>query len=230
MVACFPKSGSTFVTRVLSVVTASRMKIFHTGLWYNEQNLDEAVFLRYALQNTVTHQHLPGTPDNVALLDKYGFITVVLVRNIFDTCVSLYDHFHNESLVCSECYLTEEFFDLDEQRQLDCVVDLAVPWYLKFYVSWYDARRRGAYRFMWARYEDMLADSTVFFMKIMDHCGIAVDRQRVARAVEELQGPATRFNKGVAGRGQERLSADQQARIRRLCSHYPHIDFADLGI
>lgn len=83
---------------------------------------------------------------------------------------------------------------------------------------------------MWVRYEDMLADSTVFFMKIMDHCGIPVDRQRLARAVEELQGPAIRFNKGVAGRGQERLSADQQARIRTLCSHYPHIDFADLGI
>ena len=53
-------------------------------------------------------------------------------RNLYDSLVSLRDHFLRESLASPICFVYEGFAELSPERQLDAVVDLAVPWFLGF--------------------------------------------------------------------------------------------------
>jgi len=58
----------------------------------------------------------------------------------------------------------------------------------------------------------------------------AVKRELAARANEgDGDRTKTRFNKGVAGRGEE-LTDAQKDRIRHLASNYPDVDFGPVGL
>jgi hypothetical protein len=230
LVACFPKSGSTYTVDVIRRLLSIRSPFFYRASGYEEQNLDERKLRKHLWHDTVTQQHVPGTPGNLRILEKYGVRTVVLVRNLFDVCVSLYDHFHGESEACGEAYLNRDFFGLAEEEQRAAIIDLVIPWYFKFYVSWWDASAAGAVPILWVRYEELIDDKESTFRRMLDHFGWPCDLARLRRLLDEKPGEGTRFNRGVSGRGQALLSRDERQRIRRLCAHYPSVDFSRIGL
>lgn len=229
MVACYPKSGSTYTVETICKLTGVRARTFCQG-WYEEQNLDISKVLPYLSYNTVSQQHMPGTPGNVKLLRKYNMRTVVLVRNIYDVCASLYDHYHNESTATGAAYFNAGFFDLTDDQKMDAIVDLVVPWYFKFYVSWWDTCKRDDSGIIWLRYEDLLADKEAFFSTVMDHFGLTYDKQKLRELVNEVPTRRARFNKGVSGRGELAISPDGKRRIQQYCRYYPTVDFSRIGL
>ena len=229
LIACFPKSGSTFTTNVLHEMTRFKVHTLHHDACA-EQNLNKRRLGHYSRRNLILHQHLPGTDGNLGLLKKYGFKNIILLRNIFDVCPSLFDHLHKEDLNQWHCHLTKDFYQHSDETKMNIIVDLIIPWYFKFYVSWHYAEQTGKADVLWITYEEMVQDKRLYFSKILNYCGVKFDETCLDKITNVPRDSSSRYNKGVVGRGKAMLSGAQQERIRRMASYYPEVDFTRIGI
>ena len=228
-VTCFPKSGSTFLVSALAESTGY-MRQFLGYDHLNEQDLYLPSLIDAYNMNIVCHQHTRATAPNLALISEFGLQPIVLVRNIFDCLVSLRDHLERESLRTPVFNASDEFLASPQSEQFDELVDLALPWYVNFVMSWKNAETGGA-KLLWITYEDMMADKVGTVRQVLDFYGIPQFNDRVDTAISRVdRGFDTRFNKGVSGRGEEQLSADQRRRITDRFRHYPDVDFSFIGI
>lgn len=229
IVACMPKSGSTFLASALTHATGYSNVVFAFGFEQNEQDLYLPALIRNAGIDTVTQQHMRATDPNLRLLAAFHMSPIVLVRNLEDITISLYDHLHKTAIKASMGYLNESFFELDRDNQLDLLISMFLPWYISFFVSWVDAERNGKCRPIWMKYEDMISDTSGAVHEILTGCGIARSREAVQAAIGSAMRGDVKMNKGVSGRGRQSLNQQQIARIWRLASHYPRVDFSMIG-
>jgi len=229
LVSCFPKSGSTFTVQTISNITKYKEVFLAYSGEFNEQNIDLPKVLRCCEINTVTQQHLPATHSNINIINEFQLKNIVLVRNVFDVCLSIYDHWHHESIEGPACYVNEQFFELSELKKLDFIIDLVVPWYMKFYTSWYDAHLKNTSKFLFFTYEEILENELLFFKKIFKEWGLEYSDEDINKGILESKGQNNRLNKGVAGRGAV-LSGEQKERINKLAAYYPWCDFSLIGI
>jgi hypothetical protein len=105
------------------------------------------------------------------------------------------------------------------------IVDLALPWFVNFYVSWHRLCEQGAVDALWITYEEMLGDKETTLRRILDFLGlpdVTVDRD----LLEHRYGT---FREGRRGRGSWLLTDAQRARIRSYFSYYPGVDFGKYG-
>ena len=228
-VACFPKSGSTFLVSALADSTGY-MRQFLGYDHLNEQDLYLPSLIDSYNMNIVCHQHTRATAPNLELVSEFGIQPVVLVRNIFDCLVSLRDHLGRESRQTPVFNASDEFFAKPQAEQFDELIDLALPWYVNFFMSWKKAETRGT-ELLWITYEDMMTDKAGTVRRVLDFYGTTQFSDHVDSAISCVdKGSDTRFNKGVSGRGEEQLSADQRRRITDRFGHYPDVDFSSIGI
>ena len=96
LVACMPKSASTFLTGVLAELPGMRRAPLTAAYGWREQTLDVVQLARFDLEFYVCQQHLRYSADVGALIGEYRLTPVVLTRNIFDVVASVRDHFRNE--------------------------------------------------------------------------------------------------------------------------------------
>lgn len=228
LVACFPKSGSSYVSRNLAALIgyefcfisgSIKNKPDKTILLTNEQILTYSKLLRCSRKNIVSQAHCLATDRNMGLIKYFDIKTIILVRNIFDVCVSLRDHILNDQNQKQIIAVVDNSYaSLSSDRQLDFIVDFFVPWYLKFYVSWY---RQSPF---FVSYEDMLSDEKDFFCSLLDYCGKHQDIKFIGQKLDVNLQPKGRFNKGLAGRGSE-LTKSQKDRILNLLEYYPDVNF-----
>ena len=113
IVACMPKSGSTFLASALTHATGYSNVVLAFGFEQNEQDLYLPALIRNSGFDTVTQQHMRATDPNLRLLAAFHMAPIVLVRNLEDITISLYDHLHNTAIKASMGYLNESFFELD---------------------------------------------------------------------------------------------------------------------
>ena len=199
-VACFPKSGSTWLTTLLTAYTGYRFAMFvHRGD-ENEQMINEARLRMVGNADTVTQQHVKGTARNVAVMNRYGIRPVILTRNLFDVLVSMRDHFFREGPQSSTGYVHQQFFAMSEEEQYLYLARVHAPWYFNFLFSWAEASRKDI-EALWISYEDLFADQVGTVSRILEFQGLPADGDRIASVMAGLDGSKTRFNKGVAGRG-----------------------------
>jgi hypothetical protein len=228
LVACFPKSGSSFLTRVL----ANLLDWPHVPLSYSYERSEQDLYLPNLLYHdrgpTISQHHLRATGSNLQLIAASGIKVIVLVRDLADALVSLRDHFIKEGLHAPVCYANDRFKELPRHLQLDWLIDLAAPWYVNFYVSWQYATRQGLVSPLWLTYEDVVKHTVPTLERICAFLGEERTPDEVERAlVGTPHDRSTRFNKGVSGRGSI-LTPWQKVRLRRLCAHYPDIDFSPI--
>lgn len=229
LVACMPKSGSSFLMQVLYHLTGYERVPFAFAYMRNEQDLYLPQLLRYARRNTVTQQHCRATQPNVALLQAFGIRPVILVRNIHDIVVSLTDFYDHGAVYNS--FLFGHWELLSPSGRIDAVIDHIVPWYLSFYASWVETCERKQLDALFVTYEDMIADKPGTISAVARFLDIAKSDADCAIAVARAEGEtgATRKNQGVSGRGASRLTDEQKARIARLTEAYVNTDFSLIG-
>ncbi len=228
LVACYPKSGLTFLVTLLSKLLGWP----HVPLSYAYERSEQDLYLPALLYHdrgpTVSQHHLRATGPNLQLIDAAGIKVIVLVRDLADALVSLRDHFVDEGPHAPVCYIDERFAKLPLDQQLDWVIDLAAPWYVHFYTSWQYATREGRIKPLWLNYDDVTKDTLATLGRVLAFLEIDHDLCECERAMSEMpRDRSVRFNKGVAGRGSI-LTPWQKVRLRRLCDHYPDIDFTPL--
>jgi len=228
-VACFPKSGSTLLKALLCLATGFPEQ----QLTYAYQQNEEELYLPWvhatARTPLVTQLHCRATEPNLHIVQAYGIRPVVLVRDIHDVLLS-YKEFYDKGAYLNSFF--NEYPSLDDETRMDLVVDDRAPWYMAFYASWWDAAQRGRIDVHWLTYEELTADKRRALAGVLDFYGLPTDPAAIDAAVAaaEDRRTATRFNKGVAGRGVSVLTERHKARIARLASYYPSVDFSRIGL
>ena len=230
-VACAPKSGSTFLKNLLVDLTQFR-DVFsvHAGL-QNEQDLDLPQLAKFARENTVTQQHCRASEANIHLMQAFAIRPVVLVRDIFDTIMSLRD-FYDGGFVYSTFFDREEYVALSQEARIDLLIAYAAPWYFQFVASWQRAERERRLPVLWLGYDELTGDTSATLERVLAFHGMRAEPEVVRRIVDarakDLRG--NRFNRGISGRGREGLQPAQRARIEALARFFPGTDFSRLGI
>ncbi len=224
-ISALPKSGSTYLVKVLEQVTG--YQTFFLGYHQlNEQDLYLPNLIDAWSMNVISHQHTRPSAPNLALMRQFAIRPVILTRNAYDATVSLTDHLERESAETPLLNVPGDFMRRERSARLDMVIDLALPWYIRFVADWADAKHDG----LWLRYEDLIDDGAGTVARVLAFHGITADEANIERALEQARGQGSRLNKGVAGRGAEELNTAQKARINALTRHYPGVDFACLGL
>jgi len=224
LISALPKSGSTFLVKTLSEVTG--YQTFFLGYHQlNEQDLYLPNLIDAWSMNVISHQHTRPSEPNLALMAQFAIRPVILTRNAHDAAVSLTDRLETASPQTPLLNVPADFMDRPRADRLDMVIDLAMPWYIRFTADW----AQTDIDCLWLRYEDLIADGAGAVSQILNFHGLAVEGDVIERALRDAKGGNSRLNKGVAGRGDE-LSTAQKKRIGDLTRHYPGVDFAPLGL
>ena len=230
LIACMPKSGSSFLKEALCALTGWADTPLTFAYLQNEQEIYLPYLQRAAASDTVTQQHCRATAPNVQILQAFGIRPVVLVRRLEDIAVSLAD-FYDQGAT-SNSFFAEAWPGLDRAAKLDLIVDHVMPWYAAFHASWERAARNDQLDCLMVSYEEMIADKPGTLAAIAGFLGLGKSEAECAAAVRAAEGDAarTRLNKGGAGRGAEALSDAQKTRLRRLFDIYPGVDLERVGL
>jgi hypothetical protein len=226
LVTCFPKSGSTFLSTLIGNLPGFSSVLYTPAYGRREQELSEAEIehsCRISRQQ-VAQVHVRASEYTLDIIDKYSIRPIVLVRDIYDTAVSLAEHVANEPIM-PMAYFDESIAARSFEDRLSAVVDLAMPWYFNFYVSWRRARPNAI-----VTYEDLILGDAERQTKYFNSIGLATNIADVRSAIEKVRSLDTRFNVGKSGRGIRAIGTRHRRQIERLASYYPDEDFSHIGI
>ncbi len=229
-IACVPKSASTFLKNLLVGLTGYRDVFMVYAAGQNEHELYLPTVRETAHLDTVTQQHCRASDANVQMMQAFGIRPVVLVRNIFDSVMSLLDFYNKGASQTS--YFRADFQSLDEETKIDLLIDNVIPWYFQFVASWSLVEKQKGLDIFWLSYEDLIADKLSTIKNILEFYGLGAARRSVDEKIRETESAkrSTRFNKGIAGRGKSGLNDRQKERIRRFSKYYPTTDFSRIGL
>ncbi len=229
-----PKSGSTFLANALAQVTGYSQVQLCFGYERHEQDLYLPKVVDACRKNTITRHHTRATYHNIDILRKFNIRPIVLTRNLFDVVPSIKDHLFAEGFEkFPGFYCTERFAELSEEKQLDCIIDLVLPWYVNFYVSWFDAWQHRQLPVLWLRFEDVVKDWPSALQAALEFYGVRKSDTEIQEAVErtyQLDPKITRINVGKRKRDKVMLSEQQKQRVSKLASFYPWVDFSSVGL
>lgn len=221
LVACQPKSASTFTTHVLSGLPGCRDVRLVPGYDRREQELSEARIKRYRFRTSrflISQAHVRKSGPTDLLLARYGFRVVVLVRDPFDTVASLRDHIRNESGRFPFAYFSEAHAKMSDTELELAIARLVMPWVLNFRLSW-----AGQADALCVSYEEIAADPIAAMTKIASFAGIPASSADIEALCRDGRSTKSRFNVGTVGRGQS-ISADARRAINDLARTYPKSD------
>ena len=228
LVACFPKSGSTFMSRSIAQLPGVQFRSFCWEKQHNEQELQHDLLLNFNHEAWVAQHHVKNSPFLEKLLVKFNITPIVLVRDIFDVLVSLYDHLHTVPKSIPMLQRPSHFDDMSQQEKLHFLTHFAAPWYLTFYVSWF--RYKGSQTVSFVAYEEMKADNQACLRRIMEeHPSLHHFIPHCAQALEDVSKVPTRKNKAVVGRG-ALFDEELRHQIILKSKFYPDVDFSLIGL
>jgi len=129
-------------------------------------------------------------------------------------------------------YFPEDFQALDTETKLDLIIDNFVPWYFQFVASWSLAEKNDRVEILWLSYEEMIKDKAASMQKVLGFYGLGAPAKGIEYTIRQIESQKgkTRFNKGVAGRGETGLNDAQKERIIRLARYYPSTDLTRIGV
>ena len=225
-----PKSGSTWLGAMLErALDWPRVPLLDC---YDrrEQEIDVRMLTLHPDTDIFTpHQHTRASHPTLSIIRQFRIMPIVLIRDLFDTVISLRDHLYREHHIMPWAYFDETVYTLSPEEQIDALIDLVIPWYFNFYTSWYYAEKQGLCRFLWMTYLDLKEDHEACVRRVLDFAGVERTDDQIVAAVQDSRGADTRRNVGTQGRGHTQLTEEQRERILRFTRYYPKVDFRPLG-
>jgi hypothetical protein len=235
VVAAAPKAGSTFLVNTLMRITGLRGFRLCAAYSTNEHDLYLPALCLMNRYGCVSQLHMKGTFHNAALLRSFGIKPIILVRRIEDIVVSLQHDLREKSerpslgtgrSGYSFLWQDESTKALSDERLLNMVIDLAVPWFVNFYVSWHRLCEQGAVDALWVTYEELFADKEKTLRSVLAFLGI--DAAQIDPAI--LGRKYRTFRDGRVGQGAATLTDAQRERLRQRFAYYPGVDFDKYGL
>lgn len=199
LVCSFPKSGSTYVMRLLNELTGFP-RVYgaeHRGAC--EQDFSDRVMNSIRYQDGICQQHAKATKHNLDISLKFKLRPVILVRNIYDLVPSLRDHFYQESDQFPTGFVPKEFYGWSEADQITYIIRVHLPWYFNFLISWHEAE--GTILTHWITYQNFFLDVVRSVSGMLEFWGVDFSDSEIEMAIQAVSMKDTRLNKGIAGRG-----------------------------
>jgi hypothetical protein len=215
MIACFPKSGSTFLAKLLSFATGYPTRDVVESFGHRDQDICERK-LRRLSRRVVIQQHVKATDHNAELMHKYGIRPIVLVRNLLDVVVSLDDHLRQEDHRMPTGFVHREYMNLEFDQRMDFLIRVHLPWYFNFFMSWREASPELSTFPL--TYERLFSNVRQSLEEILSFYRISASPRQMTAALDRVRQTDTRFNQGCSRRGEQLLSAEHKASIRELAS------------
>ena len=220
LVACLPKSGSTYLSNALSALPGFERVNLTFGFGRREQEL--CIFTCAAMHGIdyVAQHHVSYSQSTDDILKSFGIFPVILMRNLYDCVVSARDHYCEEGQLENPiAYIDRSFPNWPREKQHDFIIDMVLPWYGNFVASWSESRGPRIRVF----YYDLVKSPCNVVATITEAAGIEADAEAIKAAIRSTDKASSRFNVGRIGRGTEELSKQQIARIQTMFSVYDSI-------
>lgn len=213
LVAAAPKSGCTFVARVLGKyykVDSTRAS-FPSNV---EHMLGSDVLEQLEGKSWVLPMHMWPRGQNLANLRRHRIETVVTWRNLADAIVSFDDHLQREWEGFGggpEVYLGRRdlWNDTDVQQRYKFLIHNMLPWYVGFYRAWRDMHAPTI-----MAYERLAIDPIGYFTYLIQRLSGSVDEAWLRTVLENARVGdygTTRFNVGRNGRAVDAMTDETKA-------------------
>jgi Sulfotransferase domain/Protein of unknown function (DUF1232) len=197
LIACMPKSGSTFLSDVIGQCPGLRRAILTPSAGRREQEIDEQLLRKLDRVSFVAQHHVRNSDWTSEMCRSYRVTPIVLVRNLLDVVVSMRDHMRRESAVFPQFFADARHAALDDASLEQMIARLALPWYLNFYMSWRETP--GA---MMVAYEDLTTAPAEVIGDVLAFAGANVAAEDVDEAIARVGArESSRLNVGVSSRG-----------------------------
>lgn len=237
VVACFPKSGSTFISDRLAAIDRCERAVFVPVGERREQEIDAASVKRELRAHPQSHLvgqlHVRLNVNTAAVCARFGIRCVVLTRDLMDCMVSICDHWDRESCVGPSGYWTPDLIaDMERSgvSRLHAVTLTVAPWYVSFYLSWMHWREEWMAEKppLFLTYEEFFSDPRTGLRDLASQLDIKANTAQLEAALAVDR--SSRFNRGVSGRGREAFQKDRYAyaALLNLLSLYPSVDFSPI--
>ena len=211
-----PKSGSTFLSDVISHCPGFRRAVLTPSAGRREQEIDEHMLRKLGRVNFVAQHHVRNSEWTSEMCRTHAVTPIVLVRTLQDVVVSLRDHMRSESAVFPQFFAEAQHASLDDASLEQMIARLALPWSLNFYMSW-----RNTPGAMMVTYEELTSAPAEVIHDILAFSGAATSREDVEDAIVRAGShKESRLNVGVAGRGAD-LRPETVRTILELIGLYP---------
>ena len=233
LLACFPKSGSTFISTKISEFPCWTRAGLVPSYGRRDQHLCGYSVFRSLMcgYNIISQHHCRADQNSIRLLNKYNFKVIVLSRSLMDVAVSMSDHWDNETVDGPRAYLDRSLLqDIDQSglSRLQFIVKHMLPWYISFYVSWQKHWAEIDKGVIFLTYESFFGDKEASLLKIMNFIDEKHHFSHIGKILKNKS--RDRLNKGIVGRGVEAFQQDSEAYndLLRLLSFYPSVDFSPI--
>jgi hypothetical protein len=217
LLACLPKSGSTFLSNALAECSGIRRVGLVPTYGERYQELCELRLARYHHNGYVSQLHIQNSEWTQELVRRYNITPIILVRDIPDCIISMREHFRREPNFGFFTAPGAAHASMSDDEIDALIVRFAMPWYISFYAGW---KRAGNVLFI--DYEDAVNNPKDSLKAILDFAHSKRSDLEISTALEKVQGKSNRFNKGIAGRGAA-LKAESRDKLKELLSFYPEI-------
>lgn len=259
LVACMPKSGSTFLATALTCLPGMRRaNLTPMPVRRREQELD---LLRLLQEEELTRQL--RSPDPVGLIDALlrkalgknrlqrvtgpvrGWVAQHHVRCTEPTETIIEDYKVTPVVLVRNLF--DALISLRDHLKNDSIY-MTMAYYTREMRNWSDEQMLDFLVDMVApwyihfyvswqyhpkrlqlSYERLRADPTGCMTDILRFAGHSATSEEIEAAVATAKQQPIRLNKGVTGRGAA-FSEDHRQRVARLAGYYPDIDFSPIGL
>jgi hypothetical protein len=245
LIASAPKTGSTFLASTIASaykLTRASLTLLSAKTYGNsalggslrEQNIDELALITNSFipGGYVAHHHMICTPYLGKQLALYGVLPVITRRNFFDTLVSLDEHFRKNHISSSyrASGLPDAWFKMDFDDRMEMLLDIQLPWFMRYYSTWKLCEAAGDVKPLWITYEtDILGSKTKLAEKLIDRLALSPSTIPIlVGELEKVNPVAQNFNKGVAGRGAS-ITGQNRRKIENFFYRFRSVcDFSDI--
>jgi hypothetical protein len=224
LLACFPKSASSYLASIIGNLPGVKEHQITLSRINREQEIDLLVAARYADRGYVAQQHIRFSAETDEWLKALDVTPIVLTRNIFDIVVSLRDHVRKEGAEGSMAWISSYQTQLPDVELEGFIARMIIPWYISFFASWQHCRSA-----IWIDYEEVTSDTENTVKTIARSAGIKTSRGDILLAISNANKHRKRFNVGTPDRGAS-LTDETRQHIKDLASYYPQVDFTSIGL
>ena len=250
VIACMPKSGSTWLTSLFSNLPLYKSVEMVPVFGAREQELEsysiELAFQANPTEHLISQNHVKYNKHTRKMLGMYCMRPIVLTRSIKDNLVSLVDHWRLFGPIPNfNLYIQPHYFTADVSTSLhssasplEYAVRLHTPWILNFYLSWANFESSPFSSLppvlhpIFVSYESLQQDTFNTFRSIITTLAMSYSDEQVALAIEKASTSRTRKNKGIIGRGEDLFDKDPSAHqaLKDILKLYSHEDLSSLGV
>ena len=220
-----PKAGTTHMTFCLK--RYFNAEYGSVNLWENRgievqdilpQKTHELIL---SPTNFIVKPHMQATPNNLNTLHHFQIRPIIMTRDIFDTVISMRDHFNKDiesdsrkmvPMPLGMPFYHDSYQQLDPLQRTDYIIDYVAPWLLMFQYGW----RRYQGPCLRIDYDDFISNKPKIFTKVLSFLDQKKHIPSKKRLQEVLQHEDLRYNTVICGRGKRELTPSQIARINTM--------------